>query len=62
MENKLSAKEKEIESQTEKSQSEKVLAKRDLYIQTLEVMASKDKGFSGLLNKLKIGMQSVILS
>jgi hypothetical protein len=60
LENKISHREKEIDSITEKSKGEKLQAKRELYLHTLEVMAVKDKGFSSLLMKIKNGMSSVM--
>lgn len=60
LENKVSHREKEIDLLTEKSKGEKMKAKRDLYLHTLEVMAVKDKGFSSLLMKIKNGINSVM--
>lgn len=60
LENKVSNREKEIDLLTEKSKGEKMQAKKELYLHTLEVMAVKDKGFSSLLMKIKNGINSVM--
>jgi hypothetical protein len=59
IETKLSAKEREIDLLSEKSANEKLIAKRDLYLSTLDLLSSKDKCFSSLLLKLKSGFHSV---
>lgn len=60
LETKVSNREKEIDLQTDKSRGEKMLARKELYLQTLDAMAVKDKGFSSLLMKIKNGMSSVM--
>ena len=56
LEQKMTAREREIDLLS--SQHDRVEARRDLYCTTLDQMAAKDKGFSGLLLKLKQGLQS----
>ena len=56
LEQKMTAREREIDLLS--SQNDRVEARRDLYCTTLDQMAAKDKGFSGLLLKLKQGLQS----
>ena len=58
LQGRLSHREREIDMLTDKTYEEKQLAKRELYLQTLEAMAAKDKGFSSLLVKLKQGLQA----
>ena len=54
----MTAREKEIDMLS--SQNQRVEARRDLYCNTLEQMASKDKGFSTLLLKLKQGLSTML--
>ena len=44
---------------TDKSANQKNQAKKELYMQTMEVMAMKDKGFTSLIMKIKNGFNSV---
>jgi hypothetical protein len=60
LEQKLTVREKEIDLLS--SQNQRTEARRDLYCQTLDQMAAKDKGFSTLLLKLKQGLQTFQLS
>ena len=60
LESKLTLREKEIELNSEKSNEDKLQAKRDLYLQILEIIASKDKGFSTLITKVKAGLCNTI--
>ena len=60
LEQKMTAREREIDLLS--SQNDRVEARRDLYCNTLDQMAAKDKGFSGLLLKLKQGLQSIMIA
>ncbi len=42
--------------------NEKAEARKDLYCSILDQMASKDKGFSTLLLKLKQGLQTLVIT
>ena len=55
----MTAREREIDLLS--SQNDRVEARRDLYCTTLDQMAAKDKGFSGLLLKLKQGLHSIMV-
>ena len=46
LEQRVSTREKEIDLLTDKSKGEKLQARKDLYLQTLDAIAAKDKGFS----------------
>ena len=54
----MTAREKEIDMLS--SQNQRVEARRDLYCNTLEQMAAKDKGFSTLLLKLKQNLSTLL--
>lgn len=57
---KLQKGEKEIDLASEQSENGKATAKRELYLSTLEAIASKDKGFFQLLLRIKSGLANVI--
>lgn len=59
METKIAHREREIDSLSVKS-TEKAQAKRDLYLQSLEALATKDKGFSSVLLKIRNGISSAM--
>lgn len=60
LENKIHLKEKEIDKLSSSSSYEKAQAKTDLYLQILDELSQKDKGFTLILAKIKNGLASAV--
>lgn len=60
IETKIAQKDKELEKSSSLSSTEKAQAKAEAYLGFLEELAQKDKGFGGVLLKLKTGLSGAV--